>query len=71
MSKIFGWFLFAFFLGAAIGPVAYAQVMANSGSATVPLLLLVGVQIVPIGLFLSLGRYPATKTTFVAGAIAH
>jgi MFS family permease len=70
VSKIFGWFLFAFFLGAAIGPVAFAQVMASSGSATVPLLLLVGVQIVPISLFLSLGRYPAAGTPFVAGAIA-
>lgn len=25
VSKIFGWFLFAFFLGAAVGPVAFAR----------------------------------------------
>ena len=63
VSRIFGWFLFAFFLGATVGPVAFAQLMASTGGAQMPLLLLVAVQIVPAALFLSLGRYPASAAT--------
>ena len=60
VSKIFGWFLFAFFLGATVGPVAFAQLMATFGGAKTPLIMLVALQIVPAALFLSLGRYPAS-----------
>jgi MFS family permease len=57
VSRIFGWFLFAFFLGAAIGPVAFAKLSAIYQGADVPLMMLVGLQIIPAILFLSLGRY--------------
>jgi len=59
VSKIFGWFLASFFIGAAIGPVAFAQAMAAYNGAVTPLIMLVALQIVPAILFLSLGRYPA------------
>jgi predicted MFS family arabinose efflux permease len=59
VSRIFGWFLFAFFLGATIGPVAFAQMSAAFDSVITPLLMLAALQIVPALLFLSLGRYPA------------
>lgn len=58
VSKIFGWFLFAFFLGATVGPTAFAQVSAAYDSVTTPLFMLAMLQIVPALLFLSLGRYP-------------
>jgi MFS family permease len=57
VSRIFGWFLFAFFLGAAIGPVAFAKLSAIYQGADVPLMMLAGLQIIPAILFLSLGRY--------------
>lgn len=60
VSKTFGWFLFAFFIGAAIGPVAFAQLSAAYGGAVVPLFLLAALQLIPAALFLSLGRYPET-----------
>src|SRR5882757_4237232 len=60
VSRIFGWFLFAFFLGAAIGPVAFAQLSATYQGADVPLMILAGLQLVPAVLLLSLGRYRAT-----------
>jgi len=60
VSRIFGWFLFAFFLGAAIGPVAFAQLSATYQGADVPLMMLAGLQLVPAVLLLSLGRYRAT-----------
>ncbi len=59
VSKVFGWFLFAFFLGAAAGPVAFAKLTDQFGGSSTPLLLLVGLQIVPAVLFLSLGPYPS------------
>lgn len=62
VSRIFGWFLFAFFLGAAIGPIAFAQLSAHYGSADTPLLMLACIQIVPAILFLSLGRYKPVDT---------
>jgi MFS family permease len=65
-SRILGWFLFAWFLGAAIGPWAFAHLMVASDGATEPLLLLAALQVVPIALFLTLGRYlaePARETT--------
>jgi hypothetical protein len=33
VSRIFGWFLFAFFLGATVGPLAFAQLSAAYGGA--------------------------------------
>lgn len=60
VSKTFGWFLFAFFIGAAIGPVAFAQLSAAYGGAVVPLFMLAALQLIPAALFLSLGRYPET-----------
>jgi len=57
VSRIFGWFLFAFFLGAAIGPVAFAQLSAIYQGADTPLMMLAALQIIPALLFLSLGRY--------------
>lgn len=62
VSKTFGWFLFAFFVGAAIGPVAFAQLSAAHGGAVVPLFLLAALQLIPAALFLSLGRYPESAT---------
>lgn len=57
VSKIFGWFLCAFFIGAAIGPVAFSKASIVLGNPVVPLYLLVGLQIIPAVLFLSLGPY--------------
>lgn len=59
VSRVFGWFLFAFFLGASIGPVAFAQLSVSFGGADTPLLMLVALQIVPAALLLSMGRYRA------------
>lgn len=58
VSKTFGWFLFAFFIGAAIGPIAFAQLSAAYGDAVTPLFMLAALQLVPAVLFLSLGHYP-------------
>jgi predicted MFS family arabinose efflux permease len=57
VSRIFGWFLFAFFLGAAVGPVAFAKLSAVYSGADTPLMMLAALQIVPAALFLSLGRH--------------
>lgn len=58
VSKTFGLFLSAFFIGAAIGPMAFAQLSAAYGGAVAPLFMLAALQLVPAALFLSLGRYP-------------
>ncbi|MET4387265.1 MFS family permease [Bradyrhizobium sp. F1.4.3] len=75
VSRIFGWFLFAFFLGAAVGPVAFAQLSASFGGADTPLLMLVAIQIVPAALLLSMGRYrvapPGDAKLDGAAAITH
>lgn len=69
VSRIFGWFLFAFFLGATVGPLTFAQLSAAYGGASVPLLMLAALQIVPAVLFLSLGRYrPELNGRTVTGA---
>ncbi|HEX7915811.1 MFS transporter, partial [Rudaea sp.] len=60
VSKVFSWLLFAFCIGAAIGPVAFVWLSTLGDSVVLPLLLLSAVQIVPVMLFLSLGRYRAT-----------
>jgi len=61
VSRIFGWFLFAFFLGAAIGPTAFAWISTTYNSVVAPLVILAAVQVVPVLLFLSLGRYPTSE----------
>lgn len=68
VSRIFGWFLFAFFLGAAIGPITFAQLSATFGGSDVPLMLLAGLQIIPALLFLSIGRYRADAPGLPAAA---
>ncbi|MDE2397581.1 MAG: MFS transporter [Burkholderiales bacterium] len=57
VSKVFGWFLSAYVIGAAIGPFAFAQASSIFGGPVVPLYGLMAVQIVPALLFLSLGPY--------------
>ena len=57
VSKIFGWFLVAFYIGAAIGPVAFATASEAYHGAAVPLFVLVGLQIIPAMMFLMLGAY--------------
>ncbi|MGO4714782.1 MFS transporter [Bradyrhizobium sp. 2TAF24] len=61
VSRIFGWFLFAFFLGATAGPMAFAWVSAACGSVVIPLVILAALQIIPAALFLSLGHYPTAE----------
>jgi MFS family permease len=58
VPTIFGWFLFAFFMGATVAPLSFAKLSVAFGGASTPLFMLVGLQIVPLLLFLSLGRYP-------------
>ena len=58
LSSVFGWFLTAFFVGAAIGPVAFASLATSQQSTTLPLYLLIALQIVPVLVFATLGRYP-------------
>ena len=61
VSRVFGWFLFAFFLGASIGPVAFAQLTRIYGGPATPLLMLAALQIVPAVLFVTLWRYSRTS----------
>jgi MFS family permease len=61
VSKVFGWFLSAYFLGAAIGPLAFARAMTAFNGPTVPLFALVVLQFAPALLFLTLGPYPDLK----------
>lgn len=71
VSKVFSWLLFAFCIGAAIGPVAFVWLSTLSDSVVLPLLLLSAVQIVPVMLFLSLGRYrtPSERVQGLAVAL--
>ncbi len=57
VSQVFGWFLVAFYIGAAIGPVAFAKLSEAYNGPSVPLFVLVGLQIIPAIMFLSLGDY--------------
>ncbi|MGY3588150.1 OFA family oxalate/formate antiporter-like MFS transporter [Bradyrhizobium sp. USDA 4341] len=70
VSKVFSWLLFAFCIGAAIGPVAFVWLSTLSDSVVLPLLLLSAVQIVPVMLFLSLGRYRTTPERVQSLAVA-
>ena len=57
VSKVFGWFLCAYFAGAAIGPVAFAQASAWFQGPTTPLYTMAALQVLPVLLFLALGPY--------------
>ncbi|MCC8960969.1 MFS transporter [Bradyrhizobium sp. Pear76] len=70
VSKVFSWLLFAFCIGAAIGPVAFVWLSTLSDSVVLPLLLLSAVQIVPVMLFLSLGRYRTPPERIQSVAVA-
>jgi MFS family permease len=67
VSKIFGWFLFAFFLGGAVAPVVFAWALAAYPGSGTPLYALAALQIVPALLFLSLGRYREASAPSVGG----
>ena len=54
---MFGWFLTAFFVGAAIGPIAFATIATSQNSVVLPLYLLIALHIVPMLAFVTLGRY--------------
>jgi MFS family permease len=58
VGRVFGLFLCAFSLGAAIGPYAFARLTEIYGTPSVPLFGLSALQIVPAVLFLALGPYP-------------
>ncbi len=51
VSRVFGWFLFAFFIGALTGPLVLAKSAAQTGSYIAPLLGLLAAQVVIIALF--------------------
>ncbi|MFB9269616.1 MFS transporter [Bradyrhizobium erythrophlei] len=70
VSKVFSWLLFAFCVGAAIGPVAFVWLSTLSHSVIVPLLLLSALQIISIALFLSLGRYQTVPEPALSLAVA-
>jgi len=57
VSRVFGLFLFTFFIGATIGPVTFAAVSAHYHGAATPLVMLAGLQLLPALLFVSMGRY--------------
>ncbi len=57
VSRVFGWFLFAFFLGAAIGPVAFARLSGLYGGADRPLMMLAALQLLPAIVFVTLWRH--------------
>jgi len=63
VSRIFGWFLFAFFLGASVGPVAFAQLTAVYNGSATPLLMLAALQILPAILFVSQWRNSRASAT--------
>lgn len=69
VSKVFGWFLCAYAVGAAIGPVAFARATAVFNGPAIPLYILAVLQIIPAMLFLSLGAYrgaPRAEGPFAA-----
>jgi len=70
VSKVFSWLLFAFCVGAAIGPIAFVRLSTLTDSVVLPLLLLSMLQIVPIALFLSLGRYRTAPEPALSLAVA-
>jgi MFS family permease len=68
LSSVFGWFLAAFFVGAAIGPTAFASIATAQHSVVLPLNLLLALQLLPAALFLTLGRYPSATEWALARA---
>ncbi|QND71963.1 MFS transporter [Tardiphaga robiniae] len=63
VSRIYSLFLVAWFVGAAIGPVAFAQLAVASGGSLLPLNLLLASLLLPAAMFLYLGRYPADSAS--------
>jgi MFS family permease len=59
ISRIYSFFLVAWFFGAAIGPVAFAQLAIASGGSLLPLNLLLASLLLPAVMFFYLERYPA------------
>ncbi len=66
LSSVFGWFLAAFFIGAAVGPTAFSVMAQMLNSVALPLWMLVALQAVPAAVFLWPGRYP-TKAELSIG----
>lgn len=58
LSTVFGWFLAAFFIGGAIGPSLFAGFADAQGSVPNALYGLLALQLLPLAVFLTLGRYP-------------
>jgi len=58
LSTVFGWFLAAFFVGGAIGPSLFAGFADAQGSVPNALYGLLALQLLPLAVFLTLGRYP-------------
>jgi MFS family permease len=56
VSSVFGWFLSAFVIGAALGPVVFAQAASALGSAVPVLFAVAALHIVPASLFILLFR---------------
>lgn len=54
VSSVFGWFLSAFVIGAALGPVVFAQAASSLGSPVPVLFAIAALHIVPAGLFIML-----------------
>jgi nitrate/nitrite transporter NarK len=69
VSSGFAWLLAAFFIGAAIGPTAFASYSTAVSSPVPPLYALIALQIVPIILFITLGRYPAPQVATAAATL--
>jgi predicted MFS family arabinose efflux permease len=57
VSTVFGWFLCAYVVGAAMGPVSFAQLMTVFQGPSAPLYILTALQLIPAVLFLTLGPY--------------
>ena len=68
LSSVFGWFLAAFFVGASIGPTAFAAIATAQHSVVGALYLLLGLLVVPAVLFLTVGRYPSALAAGSAAA---
>lgn len=56
VSSVFGWFLSAFVIGAALGPVVFAQAAALLGSSVPVLFAIAALHIVPASQFIILSR---------------
>ena len=70
VSSVFGWFLSLFFVGASIGPVAFASIAAEQHSVAAALYGLLALQLLPALVFLTLGRYPSAADLEASAAPA-